>query len=114
MNPISVNEETCIVKRIMKRHLALLAIALGTLAAAQPLANAQDIKPVVTVSVTSYDAIVKDAAYVGKVVGVEGLDKTIEGAVTKFAGGLDGLDKSKPMGFVLTTDGLSFSGMGFV
>jgi hypothetical protein len=110
--------EICIVKR---KLVSVLGVVLMLFAAASALPSAlssaraaDDAKPVLTVSLNSYDGLLKDAAYVGKVVGVEMLDKKIEEAVAGLAGGLEGFDKSKPMGFVITSDGASFSGMGFI
>jgi hypothetical protein len=96
------------VKRIL---VSTLAVVLSFVAAARALA---DDKPVVAVTLPSYNALVKDVAYVAKLVGMEGAEKKIEEAADAFAGGLEGLDKSKPLGFVVNTDGAGFTPLVFL
>ena len=57
----------------MKRFLvSTLAVVLSFVAAARAWA---DDKPVVAVTLPSYDALVKDVAYVAKLIGMEGAEK---------------------------------------
>ena len=99
----------------------LLAPAVGLTAEKAPAkavdADAQ-LKPVVVVSVTSYDQLKSDIEFMGKLAGSPGIGKQIEAFLALFTQGEGpaGLDKSKPIGAALLTDdtGLVFPALGFV
>jgi hypothetical protein len=67
-------------------------------------------KPVAVVTLASYDRLMTDIAFVGNLAGNPDLDKNIEGAIQLFTQGqgLNGLDKKRPVGLILTTDGQQF------
>ena len=51
-----------------------------------------------------------DIAFIGNLAGNPDLDKNLEGMIKLFTQGqgLNGLDKKRPLGVTLTTDGLQF------
>jgi hypothetical protein len=90
------------VKKLLFSAFALSAFLGG---AAQSLA--QD-KPVVTLSIASYDEIMADIDFIGSATGVPEINRqTIEGQLQQAnaADALKALDKSKPMGLLVLTDG---------
>jgi hypothetical protein len=96
------------VKRIL---LSLLAVALLAFPAKQLAAEeAGESKPVAVLSIASYDRLMTDLAFIGNLTGNPDLDKNIEGMIQLFTQGqgLAGLDRTRPLGVALTTDGLQF------
>ncbi|NQT41168.1 MAG: hypothetical protein HQ581_26990 [Planctomycetes bacterium] len=65
-------------------------------------------KPLVRICLSGYDELVGDADYLGGLGGAAGVAKKIEDQINKATGGkgLAGFDKSKPLGVVISTDGL--------
>ncbi len=92
--------------------LGLLAAALVVLPQAR--SSAQDAegepKPIAVLSIASYDRLMTDLAFIGNLTGNPDLDKNIEGMIQLFTQGqgLVGLDRTRPLGVALNTDGLSF------
>jgi len=99
------------VRKILLSALAV-ALVLGAATAgwAQPGAGGA-LKPLVTVSLSGYDEIIADVNFLGQLGGQPGLGQMLEGLLEKQTGGqgLAGIDKSKPWGAVVQTDGA----MGF-
>lgn len=93
---------------VKKSLLSLLALTL-LLGATRPVV-AQETKPLVVVTFSGYDELIKDLNYVGQLSGKPQLGQTLEGLLGFFTGGqgLQGLDKSKPWGAILATDGAAF------
>ena len=90
-------------KKLLFSAVALVAFLTGT--AQLP---AQDMKPVVSVSIASYDEIMSDVDFIGSATGVPEINRqTVEGQLQQAnaADALKALDKSKPMGLVVLTDG---------
>ncbi len=99
-----------------KTLLSTLAVAL-LLAGGTTRAMADDqMKPIIVVSISSYQRIIDDLGFVGKLADSPDLAKNLEGMITFFTQGqgLAGLDKSKPWGLAASTDGLSFQILGFI
>ncbi len=94
--------------------LSMLAVAM-LLGAAVP-ALAQETKPVMVVSFSGYNELIADVDMIGKLGGAPELSKGLEGllAVATAGKGVAGLDKTKPLGAVVYTDGDSFPAVGFV
>lgn len=93
------------------KNTFLSLVALGLLLGSTNRLLAQDApKPVLVVSVSSYDELLKDIDYVGALIDKPNMAQTIEGLLGFFTAqqGLAGLDKSKPWGAVVATDGNSF------
>ena len=67
-------------------------------------------KPVAVLSIASYDRLMTDIAFIGNLTGNPDLDKNLEGMIQLFTQGqgLAGLDRKRPLGVTLTTDGLQF------
>ncbi|MEX2142180.1 MAG: hypothetical protein WD894_23130 [Pirellulales bacterium] len=94
-------------KKLLFSLFALVAFLAG-----QAQVSAQAMKPVVVVSLAGYDELMSDVDFVGQITGIpmlsaqmaeEGLKQVTQGQ------GLKGLDKKKPWGGVLLSDG----GFGF-
>lgn len=103
--------------------LAFLAIAALTPAAARaqavaapeaPASMAEDAPAVQTVAVAalaSYDQLMKEINFLGELGGRPAASDMVEGMIAFFTGGrgVEGLDKSRPLGMVLQTDGAAFA-----
>lgn len=90
-------------KKLMVSALALLVFMAS---AAQSLA--QTMKPVVVVSVNSYDELMSDVDFLGQVTGIQMLSSQMAEEHLKQVTqgqGLQGLDRKKPLGGALMTDG---------
>jgi hypothetical protein len=95
------------VKKLLFPLLALVALLAG-----QAQVSAQEMKPVVVVSLGGYDALMQDVDFLGEITGVPMLSaKTLEDGLNQFTQGqgLKGLDKKKPWGGAVLSDG----GFGF-
>lgn len=93
------------------------ALAVVALLAGNQMASAQqESKPLVVVSFAGYDQLKSDIAYLGKLGGSPQMADNLEGLLGLFTGGqgLAGVDKSKPWGTVVTTDGFQFSATAFL
>ncbi len=91
--------------------LSVLAVALLALPATRCVAqDAEDVKPVAVLSIASYDRLMSDIAFIGDLTGNPDLDKNLEGMIQLFTQGqgLAGLDRKRPLGLALNTDGLQF------
>ena len=102
-----VKNTPCVTKTLR----ATLALALAFVATSR--ATAQE-KPLIVVSLPSYTAIAEDAGYIGKVIGQPMLKETFEQVADFQLGGLEGLDKSRPLGAAVMTDGAAFRVLGFI
>ncbi len=101
----------------MKRTLLCIA-ALALLAASATSAAAKDNKAaddsnnkrVAVLSLAGYDRVMEDLDFLGGLAGNPGLSKNLEGAIQLFTQGqgLAGLDKKRPWGVTVTTDGAQF------
>ena len=90
---------------------ALLLLAVGICQAQTPQA-----KPLLTVSFSGYDRLMTDIGYIGKLSGNAEMGKGLEGMLTMMTQGkgLAGLDKSRPWGAIVSTDGKAFQVAGFL
>ncbi len=92
--------------------LPLLAVALlAAPAMRQAVADEATVsKPVAVLSIASYERLMTDIAFIGDLTGNPDLDKNLEGMIELFTQGqgLAGLDRKRPLGVTLTTDGLQF------
>ncbi|TWT90898.1 hypothetical protein Mal64_12970 [Pseudobythopirellula maris] len=98
--------------------LAASLVAAPLVATAQPaVADApeaqSDTAGMTTIAVAAlsgYDALLADTDYIGALVGRPGTSKMLEGMLAFFTQGkgLAGVDKSRPIGVVLQTDGAQF------
>ena len=100
--------------------LALVGVLLGSapwlLAKDTPAIGGADgaLKPVAIISLSGYDRVMSDIAFIGQVAQRQGLEKQAEGMLMVFAQGLQGLDKTRPWGVVVSTDGTNFPRLGFL
>ncbi len=99
---------------MQKTLLSTLAIAI--LLGASGICSAQEKTTLVTVAFSGYDEIRADLDFLGKLGGNPGLAQGMEGLLTLMTQGkgLAGLDKSKPWGMVVQTDGQEFPVFGFI
>ncbi len=104
-----------------KLVLPILALALLASLAMRSMAkddNAQDVgnKPVAVLSISSYGRIMSDIGFIGNLAGNPDLDKNLEDMIKLFTQGqgLKGLDRNRPWGVTLTTDGLSLQPLIFL
>jgi len=106
-----------------QKTLALLtALTLGCLApaafaqpeGAAPADEPQGQQTVAVAALGSYDSLLSDADYLGGLVGRPGVSQMVEQTLNFFTQvkGLVGVDKSRPMGVVLQTDGVQFIPIG--
>jgi hypothetical protein len=90
---------------------------LSTLVAATDVAHSQEgSRQVLVVSFSGYDEVIADIEFIGKLAGNEQLGAMAQGAIQMGLGGqeLSGLDKSRPWGLLVETDGTNFTSYGFV
>ncbi|MEX0978743.1 MAG: hypothetical protein WDZ48_07835, partial [Pirellulales bacterium] len=97
-------------KKILLPMLVVALLALPTFRCAAQEQNGGS-KPVAVLTIASYERLMTDVAFIGNLTGNPDLDKNLEGMIQLFTQGqgLAGLDKKRPLGVTLTTDGLSFS-----
>lgn len=91
--------------------------ALGQAVAAPeapPAAADTGTKTVAVATLAGYDALMKDVDFIGELGGRPATADMVEGMLAFFTGGrgLEGLDKSKPIGVIVQTDGSNFTPMG--
>ena len=100
----------------MLRRTLVSVAAAAVMLGGWCLARAQEAKPLVTVAFSGYDEIKRDVAMIGQLGGNPKLADALEGLLAMATGGkgLDGLDTSKPWGFVVQTEGEKFPMFGFV
>jgi hypothetical protein len=106
-------QENINVKPFVLSLLAVALVASSTMRlAAKDDAPVQDssAKPVAVLTIASYERLMSDIAFVGNLAGSPDLDKNLEGMIQLFTQGqgLNGLDKKRPLGITLTTDGTQF------
>ncbi len=95
--------------------LALSAFALVALGLVRP-ATAEP-KPVVVVSISSYDSLLSDVDYIGGVIGQQQANAaSIDGLLKFFTGGkgADMLDRKAPWGFAVLGEGTDFQPLVFL
>lgn len=100
----------------------LTTTALCPLATAQPtlqptkaaFAAVGEHESVATIAINSYDNLLADADFIGSLAGYPEIGNMVEGFIALFTQGkgLAGLDKSKPWGVLVTTDGKEFMPIG--
>lgn len=105
----------------MRRCLLGLLVAglvLGGLGIcpAAPRAQAETLKPVAVVSLAEYDELMGDVKFVGKISDRPELGTALEGMLSLMTGGrgLEGLDKSKPVGVIIQAEGEKLHACGFL
>jgi hypothetical protein len=113
---------------IYRRAVLLTCFCLLTTTTLYPVAAAQpalqpikaasgavgEHESVATIAINSYDNLLADANFIGGLAGYPEVGNMVEGFVALFTQGkgLVGLDKSKPWGVLITTDGTNFMPIG--
>lgn len=104
----------------MRRLLVSAVVAALLLAAVGPLAawaeDAKDVKIVAAASIGGVDRIMADVGLLGEMAGKEDICKMAEGMLKLFTQGkgLVGLDRERPWGVLIGTDGEEIGGCAFV
>ncbi len=96
-------------KKVFAWLFAAWTILAGAVVHAEP-------KPVVVVSFAGYDALRSDVDFLGKISDFPELVQSMDGVVAMFTQfqGLQGLDRSKPWGYAVTSDDAGFKFVGFL
>lgn len=70
-----------------------------------------DLQTVAVAALAGYDALLLDVDFIGELGGRPATADMVEGMLAFFTGGrgLEGLDKTRPIGVILQTDGMSFT-----
>jgi hypothetical protein len=104
-------KETVAVKKF-----ALLTLAVFACLAPAASASAAESKPVVVVTFSGYDQLKADLDFIGQISDNPELGNSLEGLVALLTQlqGLVGLDKSKPWGLAISTDGLDLQNIAFL
>ena len=100
----------------MKRfglHTALSILVVSSLVTGATPAVAEDVgdQPVAIISVAGIDKLVANSVYLTKIAGVAPVGEQVVQQMTMFT---KGVDKTRPWGVVVTTDGGNFKPIGFV
>jgi hypothetical protein len=103
----------------MKRVVTLLLFAASVAACtflAPCIAAGEPMKPLAVVSVAGYDEVVTHVEFAGQLIGRPKLARGFQGmlAVVTQGKGLAGVDKTRPWGVVLQTDGSRLAGYAFL
>jgi hypothetical protein len=107
-------------KNVALVAMTTLAMAIATLASNVAVfaqdASSQGMKPLLVVSLSSYDELVKDVNFLGELAGTPDLQEKFEGILKEVTQGqgLAGLDKTKPLGVIVQTDGVNFQTLAFI
>src|SRR5262245_56728845 len=97
----------------------MAALFVGLVSAPQS-ASAQTkpgaMKPMVILSLSGFDEILGDVDFVGTLSGNPGIAQQLEGTLQLFTQGqgVNGLDRKRPWGAVINTDGAAFQPLVFV
>ena len=67
-------------------------------------------KTVAAVACTNYDNLINDVTFIGSLIGQPNIAQSMEGSIAAITEGkgLAGVDKTKPWGLILQTDGMQF------
>ncbi|OHB73682.1 MAG: hypothetical protein A2V70_07815 [Planctomycetes bacterium RBG_13_63_9] len=89
-------------KTLLSALAVVVLLCTSSTCPAQP-SPGEDQRPVLTVSISGYNALTEDLDYIGKLADNPGLGQMLEASLTLFTQGqgLAGLDKAKPWGAVL-------------
>lgn len=104
-------------RRTLLRTLAVLALpGMSGICLAQAAPSPGELKPVVTVAFSGYEEVLADIEFIGNLAGQPDLAKGVEQMLTDATGGqgLAGVDKTRPWGAVVQTDGQQFIVHAFV
>lgn len=94
----------------MKKMLIPLLMLASLLGLSSRLPAQDTTKPLIVLTFSGYDELIKDLEYLGQLSNKPDLAKTLEGVLGFFTQGqgLAGLDKTRPWGAIVATDGTSF------
>ena len=101
--------ETAIVKKFLRSTLALTLLLAGAAVGAPQAA-----KPVLVISIPSYNDILANVDFLGKLAGQPAAAQQMDQMVGLFAQGLKGLDRTRPIGVVVSSEGADFTPLAFV
>jgi len=98
---------------VKKTLMSALAVAMML---ACSTANAQQVKPMVVVSVKSYKQLITDLNTMGEISEMPGLGLALDQLLNQFTQGqgIPGLDKDKPWGLAVSLNGVELQVLGFL
>lgn len=100
-----------VTRHALAKAMTLAAITMATLAA--PLTTlAQDksgpeMKPLAVIALAGYDSLMEDVNFIGSLMGNPAMAEQLAPTLQAFT---QGLDKTKPLGAIIQSDGMSFGG----
>jgi len=99
-------------KALVLAAIAFVVVCAGPLAGKATAQSAGKPKPMAIVTLSGYDALMEDINFVGSLGGQEAFAQNVEQMIMLFTQnkGLVGLEKSKPIGLVIQSDGMNISG----
>jgi hypothetical protein len=100
----------------MSRRLALASLLPLGFVACLPAAPAAEMQPIAVLSFSGYERFVADVAALGETAKNKTLPSSLAGFLRRKTGieSLEGLDRGRPLGMVLATDGLAVVPIAFV
>ena len=107
------------VTSVVRTLLIVSTFALGATPAfvfAEDEPAAEEMKPLVVASFAGFGELVDDLNFVGEVSDVDDLGTSLEGMLEMFTQGqgLAGIDRDRPWGLVVSTNGGEFQLLGFL
>src|SRR5690606_5434243 len=104
-----LRSETRPVRSLFIRCLAACSLVVAAATALPPVAaqTGGEMKPLATVTISSYDELMKDIDFIGSLAGQQDASQGLEQMLLMMTQqkGLAGLDKTKPLGLLVQTDG---------
>jgi hypothetical protein len=97
------------IPKVRKTLLSIFAVALLLCGASR--STAEDGKPVIVASATSLDRLLSNVDKLGEMAESQALTNIVKFSAANFT---KGIDKTKPAGVLVTSDGLGFRTVGFV
>ena len=99
----------------LRRNSSVSALLMAALLLATPFVQQataqQEMKPVAVVALSGYDALIEDINFAGSLASQPQLGSMLEPMIMGY---LQGLDKTKPIGVIIQSDGADFGGAACV
>jgi len=99
-------------KALALATFAFFAVCTGPMTGTAAAQSEEGPKPMAIVTLAGYDALMEDIDFVGSLVGQEAFAQNVEQMIMLFTQnkGLVGLEKNKPLGLIVQSDGMNISG----
>ncbi|MCA9229819.1 MAG: hypothetical protein KDA57_04150 [Planctomycetales bacterium] len=111
MNPFK-NDWITKVKSLTALVSACVALCAGPWSGTAIAQSEGGAKPMAIIALSGYDSLLEDINFIGSLSGQEALGQNVEQMIMLFTQnkGLVGLEKDKPVGLMVQSDGMNFSG----